>query len=64
MNEGHVIGPYQCMGKCKLNRDSDGVCLTNCKHCICKQDFKQLIDDVIQSKSILKCPNSQCQAVK
>lgn len=64
MQEGHVIGPYKCVGKCQLNRDSDGVCLSNCKCCISKQCFKELIDNAIQSKSAIKCPNHTCNAVK
>jgi len=55
-NEGHVIGSYKCIGSCHQQLNSDGVCLTNCKHCICKKDFKLLIDNVIGSKALLKCP--------
>ena len=61
MSEGHVIGPYKCCGYCQQNKNNDGVCLSNCKHTICKQCFAQLTDNAIQSKSSLKCP--QCMAV-
>jgi len=60
MNEGHMIGSYQCCGYCQQHRQSDGVCLTNCNHAICKTDFQRLMDNVIQSAATLKCP--QCGA--
>ena len=62
MNEGYTVGPYKCVGFCGQNKQNQGVCLSNCKHCICQNDFKQLISNVINSKSLLQCP--QCIAVK
>eukprot|EP00483_Globobulimina_turgida_P001866 UN01868 len=64
MSEGYVIGEYKCCGGCKtVKNDGEGIYLTNCKHIICKNDFIQILDVMLQNrrqKLILKCPSANC----
>ena len=56
MSEGHVLGPYRCVGACGQPRESQGILLSNCKHCVCTAWFGQLMQSAVAAEGVVRCP--------